>query len=222
MDSSSKEDETPAETHSDEEYNTNLASRSLTYVNTVQRVQRERDQQNASQTPRRPSSTFRNTTPDKTGRDIRVIRQQDALTWKTQGTSRRSRSATNSSNRGSSLNQSRRQLDSNHRSPDAVIYGQAETVQIKAMDQKHRYSYSNQSNCVVSGIFVTRLNPHTTVKDIQKHIRQETGTLIKPEKLKTKYNTYASFYIPCEQSDRMKFLDKALWPKKSLVKLFYN
>ena len=218
MDSSSEEDKLLAKTHSDEEHNSNLTSRSVSYASAAQR-----DQQNAtSWTPGRSSATFPTTTRGTTDRDIGDIRQQDALTWKTQSTSHRSRTVTNSSNRGSSQNQPRRQLDSNRRSPDAIIYGQAETVQIKAMEQTHRYSYRNQSNRVASGIFVTRLNPHTTVKDIQKHIRQETGTLMKPEKLKAKYDTYASFYIPCNQSDRMRFLDKALWPKRSLVKLFYN
>ena len=116
----------------------------------------------------------------------------------------------------------RRKRQSNHKSQDNVIYGQAESTQIKAMDRKHRYSYSNQSNRVASGIFVTRLNPNTTVRDLQKYIRQETGKIVKPEKLQSKYETYSSFYIPCDQCDRKRFLDKALWPKRTLVKIFYN
>ena len=116
----------------------------------------------------------------------------------------------------------RRKRQSNPKSPDTVIYGQAESTQIKAMDRKHRHSYSNQSNRVASGIFVTRLNPNTTVRDLQKYVRQETRKTVKPEKLQSKYETNSSFYIPCDQSDRKRFLDKALWPKRLLVKLFYN
>ena len=94
LDSSSEEDESLAKTHSDEEHNSNLTSRSLSYANAAQR-----DQQNAtSWTPGRSSSTLHTSTRDITDRDIGGIRQQDALTWKTQGISHRTRTVTNSSN----------------------------------------------------------------------------------------------------------------------------
>ena len=93
LDSSSEEDESLPETHSDEEHNSNLTSRSLSYANTAQRDQRNA----ASWAPGKSSSTLHTTTRDIADSDIGVIRQQDALTWKTWGTSHRSRTVTNSS-----------------------------------------------------------------------------------------------------------------------------
>ena len=74
----------------------------------------------------------------------------------------------------------------------------------------------------VTGIFVSKLDARTSTRQIQSHLQRETGIRLKPEQLKSKYNTYASFYIPCGQDVRRRLLDRDLWPKGSLVKPFYN
>ncbi len=109
----------------------------------------------------------------------------------------------------------------NHRS-DSIIYGQGETIEIKAMGKTHRDKVTKQYNRVATGVFVTRLHPRTSPKQLQKHLQQEVAIRTNPEKLQTKYDTYASFYIPCEEKVRVTIMDKNLWPKGSFVKLFYT
>jgi site-specific recombinase XerC len=101
-----------------------------------------------------------------------------------------------------------------------VVFGEAEGSEIKAVDRYR--SNSTKNNRAVTGIFVSRLNPRTSPRQMQRHLQQETGITLKPEQLKSKYNTYASFYVPCGQDVRRRLLDRALWPKGSLVKPFYS
>jgi len=109
--------------------------------------------------------------------------------------------------------------DSQDRS-DPIVYGQAVAVGIKAMN-RDCYRQHN-ANRIASGIFVTRLNPATSVRQLHLHLSSETGRATKPEKLHSKHPSYSSFYIPCDRQTRNVLLDKALWPKGALVKLFYN
>ena len=60
-----------------------------------------------------------------------------------------------------------------------------------------RNNSHRRENMVEKGIFVTRVKPRTTIKDIQNLVKDETGISVHREKLKSKYDTYSSFYIPC-------------------------
>jgi hypothetical protein len=79
---------------------------------------------------------------------------------------------------------------------------------------------SRQLTCL--GVFVTRLQSSTTANDINKHVCRETGLIVKSEKLKTKFSTYASFCIPGNLNQNAKLLISTVWPKGCLVKAFYT
>ena len=72
-------------------------------------------------------------------------------------------------------------------------------------------------------IFVSRLDPEMTVakaKEFVSHIVGGAGCVV--EKLKTKYNTYASFYVSCDFGHRDVLLDADMWESGVLVRPFYG
>ena len=58
--------------------------------------------------------------------------------------------------------------------------------------------------------------------NINKYIKQETGLDLKAEKLKTRYDTYSSFYIRCSGRVRDTLIDGRLWPIGALVKPYFS
>ena len=72
----------------------------------------------------------------------------------------------------------------------------------------------------VTGLFVTWLDPQTTEKKLQACIKGETGEVLHPERLKTKYWDYSSFYIRADRTIQNILLNSYLWPKGALIKLF--
>ena len=72
-------------------------------------------------------------------------------------------------------------------------------------------------------IFVSRLNPSLSVDKVNDFVRgiigDETCTV---EKLKTKFDSYASFYISCDGKFRDKILDPDMWESGVLVRPFYG
>lgn len=86
--------------------------------------------------------------------------------------------------------------------------------------QRDRSSTATNKSC--TGVFITRLKPHTSISNIEAYVRQELGLSIKAEKLPTKFNTYSSFYIPCDGRIRSKLIDGSIWPYGSLIKPFYS
>ena len=79
-----------------------------------------------------------------------------------------------------------------------------------------------QRNRSVTGVFITRLNPRLTSRQIESFIKRETGLKVRPEKLETKYDSYSSFYIPGDSQLRSMLLDASLWPSGALLKPFYS
>ena len=75
---------------------------------------------------------------------------------------------------------------------------------------------------VEKGIFVTRVKPRTTIKDIQNLVKDETGIFVHVEKLKPKYDTYSSFYIPCTRKVIRELLKESIWPAGVLVRVYEN
>ena len=71
-------------------------------------------------------------------------------------------------------------------------------------------------------IILSRLAPRSTAKQIQLHVKRETGLDVRVEKLQTKFDTYCSFYIPAGHQIRAKLLSADSWPEGTLVKPFYS
>ena len=81
-------------------------------------------------------------------------------------------------------------------------------------------SKSNQRRTVVTGVFITRLDPKSSVSQVQALVKRETGLTVKAEKLHAKYGTYSSFYIRSDRRIQDKLLCGEMWPKGTLLKRF--
>ena len=99
-----------------------------------------------------------------------------------------------------------------------IVYGSGSSMHLKPAQD----SSSAEGNRICSGIFVTKLDPRTTVRDIANAVELHTGYRVKPEKMPTKHSSYSSFYIRCERNVRHMLLDASIWPRKSWAKPFYN
>ena len=80
---------------------------------------------------------------------------------------------------------------------------------------------NNRANKQVTGVFITRLDPRTTSKEVESNVKRHTGISIRAEKMKTKYpDSYSSFYVRGDKQLREKLIDAELWPQRCLVKPF--
>ncbi len=109
------------------------------------------------------------------------------------------------------------------RKPTGVIYATGSTMDIKAAHGANpRQDSGLQRNRTITGVFITRLTPRLTSRQIENYIKRETGLKVRPEKLETKYDSYSSFYIPANSQVRSMLLDGSLWPSGALLKPFYS
>lgn len=93
-------------------------------------------------------------------------------------------------------------------------------VQLKAAGFSNR-KHSNRTQIETTGIFITRLQPYTSVNDVKTYIFQKTGFSLKVEKLSSKYpDSYSSFYVKADDKLRKRLLNGKIWPKEILVKSF--
>ena len=109
------------------------------------------------------------------------------------------------------------------RKSNDVIYATGSTMDIKAAHGSNpRKDSGPHRNRTVTGVFITRLNPRLTSRQIESFIKRETGLKVRPEKLETKFDSYSSFYIPGDGHIRSMLLDGSLWPSGALLKPFYS
>ena len=104
----------------------------------------------------------------------------------------------------------------------SVINGTGKSTGVRTAAVTKRPNSRDMTNRTVTGVFVSRLDPYTTPKQIYLHIKRMTGYICRPEKLQTKYGGYSSFYILADVLHRRVLLDPQLWPSGTLLKLFYN
>ena len=71
-------------------------------------------------------------------------------------------------------------------------------------------------------LFVSRLLPDTTEKDMSTYLKEEVGVDAKCIKLKTKFDTYASFKIEINCEPSLDVYSPDIWPKGLLVKRFFE
>ena len=111
---------------------------------------------------------------------------------------------------------------SNKASRGGVIVGRGQSTTIRASNHKPSNSKTPNPNRQCIGVFVTRLMPKISVKQIEQFIHVSTGLKVSPEKLETRYNSYASFFIRAEHKVRRVLLDADLWPAGAMLKPFYQ
>ena len=84
-----------------------------------------------------------------------------------------------------------RQLNQNQKSQlakDNIVRGTATAPGLRAINKQRQTVSTDADNRTCTGIFITRLRPHTTANDVETYLRQETGMSVKAEKLPTRYN----------------------------------
>ena len=109
----------------------------------------------------------------------------------------------------------------NKQNKDSLIIGASKSTKLKAVRQVRQNGVTNQSR-KCTGLFVSRLSPHTTPRQISNEVYSISGHRVTSEKIKTKYDYYSSYYIKCEKNIRESLLDCKLWPEGVLVKPFFS
>ena len=111
-----------------------------------------------------------------------------------------------------------------HKRKSSVTYGTGKSTHVKAatVPSLRRNKPLYLGNKIISGVFLSRLDPGVTARQLQLHIKHETGIECKPEKLKTKFGGYSSFFIRSQGYSRSTIMDPSLWPVGTLVKPFYT
>jgi hypothetical protein len=115
-------------------------------------------------------------------------------------------------------------LPNRHQKQNKVIIGNGPNTDIAAAhnNRDRNNSKNDYNNRSVTGVFVTRLSPRTTSRQMEICIRKQTGLGVRAEKLVTRFDSYNSFYIPCENNIRSTLLDACIWPRGVMVMPFYS
>lgn len=110
-----------------------------------------------------------------------------------------------------------------NRNVENTINGRGYAPGLRAVSRSNQHTYSSRApNRICTGLFVTRLLPNTTTKNVNDHVRKELALTVNAEKIPTKYDSYSSFYIRCNVDVRSALLDAELWPTGALIKPYYS
>ena len=73
-------------------------------------------------------------------------------------------------------------------------------------------------------VFVSRLNPNTTIDDVKSFVSSQfkSAHTMLCQQLKTRYDAYASFYVEIDGISFNEALNSDNWPAGLLVKRFYK
>ena len=71
-----------------------------------------------------------------------------------------------------------------------------------------------------SGLFITRLHPDTSERELDAYIWKAANLLIHSEKLNAKFKSYASFHVTLARGSWDYLPDAAVWPQGVLIKEF--
>ena len=119
--------------------------------------------------------------------------------------------------------QSTRQRSQPRKNREQLIYGKGRHSSIKAaVNTRPESQNMPKQNRVITGVFVTRLHPDSTCRQLELHIKRETSLTVRPERLNTRFNTYSSFYIRADKNTRQLLMDSNLWPSGALIKPFFS
>ena len=108
-----------------------------------------------------------------------------------------------------------------------VVLGTGSYQNVRTADMKfgpiRQKEIRPRPNQTMSGVFVTRLSPNTTARQLALHIRRETSYDVRPERMPVKRDQlYSSWYIRAGNTCRQMLFSSHLWPKHTLIKPYYN
>ena len=100
---------------------------------------------------------------------------------------------------------------------DMVIGSAKSTTLTIRASQRARSTVADNDRC---GLFITRLHANTSEGELNEYVRKIAGCRVRTQKLKTKFNTYSSFYIPLARGSWGILLRASIWPQGVLIKEF--
>ena len=75
----------------------------------------------------------------------------------------------------------------------AIVMGNGENTGLKASSRPWHSQQKSAGNIQVTGVFLSRLDPKTTCKDVERHVFLHIGMSVTAQKLKVKYpDSYSS------------------------------
>ena len=98
---------------------------------------------------------------------------------------------------------------------DTVIGSAKSTALTIRASQRARSTAADNDRC---GLFITRLHANTSEAELNEYVRNITGCRVRTQKLKTKFNSYSSFYIPLARGSWGILLEASIWPQGVLIK----
>ena len=107
------------------------------------------------------------------------------------------------------------------RQTDRMTLGAAPTTTLKAVTPLSRkQSSSSSGNRLCTGLFVSRLQPHYTPKQVESFVWQQAGERVRVEKITGRSSQHSSFYIPCDRPVWDALKDSSIWPTGCCIKLY--
>ena len=100
---------------------------------------------------------------------------------------------------------------------DTVIGSVKSTTLTIRASQRARSTAADNDRC---GLCITRLHANTSDAELNEYVRMIAGCRVRTQKLKTKFNTYSSFYIPLARGSWGILLEASIWPQGVLIKEF--
>ena len=98
---------------------------------------------------------------------------------------------------------------------DTVIGSAKSTTLTIRSSQRARSTAADNDRC---GLFITRFHANTSEAELNEYVRKIAGCRVRTQKLKTKFNTYSSFYIPLSRVSWCILLEASIWPQGVLIK----
>ena len=103
-----------------------------------------------------------------------------------------------------------------------IITGHGRNFQLRATraQPSTHSNISSQKKRQAIGIFVSRLARNTRPQDVARHVLRETGLTIRCEPLRTKHDSYRSFFILLAQRGQDSLLRPSVWPAGAIIRRY--
>ena len=106
--------------------------------------------------------------------------------------------------------------------PSVTMQSKRHSSGLRAVSPPHERRMHREDNSSITGVFVSRLHPRTTLREVQQNVRHETGLSVKAYKMQTRNSNYSSFYIHANSAARDMLLHPDTWPPNAFIKPFYG
>jgi hypothetical protein len=108
-----------------------------------------------------------------------------------------------------------------YKQPNQVLIGKGPSSSVQAEFYKQKDVSDCSTDNTVTGVFVSRFKPQMTAARLDQYVRLHFGVNVKSEKLRTRFNSYSSFYIRADRKLREVLLNSQaehIWSRGLLVR----